>query len=309
MARSLSVPAAKTPPSTSDPLSSLISLTVLISLNLCVGRALIDSSVAPLIPFISSRTPRNDMIHGRQQHIIAHKMKGIAYPIQLKEADSYLAFRASLFCTFQLSADVLRPPSSSEDRVKEKRPDCDEDIANIGEEDSQRIQVHNPKPKQIMEFADGLSSCRDELKPRGDSESDESEDEGSPLCSILITCSLLSQFSVCSMSKGDASVGLSPVGSSEQPADAEAPASAETKSMAALQRELPHLRRRHSPTGHFLLQARHHLGPIPQVLPFPLSVFPSRHQHNNTCLHLPLRLPPRLHSQEPHRPPPGITVL
>nr|GLL27700.1 Os05g0179050 [Ipomoea trifida] len=90
MARSLSVPAAKTPPSTSDPLSSLISLTVLISLNLCVGRALIDSSVAPLIPFISSRTPRNDMIHGRQQHIIAHKMKGIAYPIQLKDFENLI---------------------------------------------------------------------------------------------------------------------------------------------------------------------------------------------------------------------------
>lgn len=43
-----------------------------------------DSEVAPLVLFVSSLNPITDMMQGRQQHIIAQRMKGMAYPIQLK---------------------------------------------------------------------------------------------------------------------------------------------------------------------------------------------------------------------------------
>jgi hypothetical protein len=43
-----------------------------------------DSEVAPLVLFVSSLKPITDIMQGRQQHIIAQRMKGIAYPIQLK---------------------------------------------------------------------------------------------------------------------------------------------------------------------------------------------------------------------------------
>lgn len=42
-----------------------------------------DSLVAPLFCVRSSLNPRTEIIQGRQQQIVAHKMNGIAYPIQL----------------------------------------------------------------------------------------------------------------------------------------------------------------------------------------------------------------------------------
>jgi hypothetical protein len=75
--RSFSVPAATTPPSLTPEL-------LLFNLNLYVGRASIDSGVAPLVCVRSSLNPRMEIIQGKQQQIVAHKMKGIAYPIQLK---------------------------------------------------------------------------------------------------------------------------------------------------------------------------------------------------------------------------------
>lgn len=84
IARSFSVPVAIKPPSSpSEFLFPLLPVPLVLTLYLCVGRALMDSSVAPLTPCIFSRTPRIEIIQGRQQHIIAHKMKGIAYPMQL----------------------------------------------------------------------------------------------------------------------------------------------------------------------------------------------------------------------------------
>lgn len=40
--------------------------------------------MAPWVWVPSSLKPRTEIIQGRQQQIVAHKMKGIAYPIQLK---------------------------------------------------------------------------------------------------------------------------------------------------------------------------------------------------------------------------------
>jgi hypothetical protein len=73
-ARSLSVPGAKTPPPPSFP-SVLRGFFVL---NLYVPRALIASEVAPLFSFRSSRKPIKEIMQGRQQHISAQRMKGIA---------------------------------------------------------------------------------------------------------------------------------------------------------------------------------------------------------------------------------------
>lgn len=83
--RSFSVPVATTPPSLTPELLSLsLPLLLFFNLNLYVGRASIDSGVAPLVWVASSLKPRMEIIQGRQQQIVAHKMKGIAYPIQLK---------------------------------------------------------------------------------------------------------------------------------------------------------------------------------------------------------------------------------
>lgn len=82
--RSFSVPAATTPPS---PTLELLSLSLLLldffNLNLYVGKASIDSAVAPLVCARSSLNPSMETIQGRQQQIVAQRMKGIAYPIQL----------------------------------------------------------------------------------------------------------------------------------------------------------------------------------------------------------------------------------
>ena len=80
--RSFSVPAATIPPSAAPELLSSPFL-FLISLNLCVGKASIDSGVAPLVCVRSSLNPRIEIIQGKQQQIVAHRIKGIAYPIQL----------------------------------------------------------------------------------------------------------------------------------------------------------------------------------------------------------------------------------
>lgn len=72
--RSLSVPAATTPPPTSIP-SPLRDFFVF---NLYVLKALIASAVAPLFWFRSSRKLIREIMQGRQQHINAHRMKGIA---------------------------------------------------------------------------------------------------------------------------------------------------------------------------------------------------------------------------------------
>jgi hypothetical protein len=80
--RSFSVPAATTPPSLAPALLSSPFL-FLINLNLYVGKASIDSVVAPLVCVRSSLYPRTEIIQGKQQQIVAHRMKGIAYPIQL----------------------------------------------------------------------------------------------------------------------------------------------------------------------------------------------------------------------------------
>jgi len=81
--RSFSVPAATTPPSWPS-----VSLPEpwrrFLVLNLYVGKALIDSEVAPLVLFVSSLKPITDIMQGRQQHIIAQRMNGMAYPMQLK---------------------------------------------------------------------------------------------------------------------------------------------------------------------------------------------------------------------------------
>jgi hypothetical protein len=70
----LSVPAAKTPP----PLSFPSPLRAFFDLNLYVPKALMAYGVAPLFWFKSSRKPITEMMQGRQQHINAHRMKGIA---------------------------------------------------------------------------------------------------------------------------------------------------------------------------------------------------------------------------------------
>jgi hypothetical protein len=72
--RSLSVPAAKTPlpPSFPSPLRGFFNL------NLYVPNALIASELAPLFWFKSSRKPITEIMQGRQQHISAQRMKGIA---------------------------------------------------------------------------------------------------------------------------------------------------------------------------------------------------------------------------------------
>ena len=81
--RSLSVPAATIPPSW--PSASLPEpWRRFLVLNLYVGKALIDSEVAPLVLFVSSLKPITDIMQGRQQHIIAQRMNGMAYPMQLK---------------------------------------------------------------------------------------------------------------------------------------------------------------------------------------------------------------------------------
>lgn len=72
--RSLSVPAAKTPPPSSPTSPSW----TLFDWNLYATKVLIASVVAPLFRSKSSWTPRMDIIQGRQQHIIVHKMKGRA---------------------------------------------------------------------------------------------------------------------------------------------------------------------------------------------------------------------------------------
>jgi hypothetical protein len=43
-----------------------------------------DCEVAPLVLLVSSLNPMTDIMQGRQQHIIAQRMKGMAYPMQLK---------------------------------------------------------------------------------------------------------------------------------------------------------------------------------------------------------------------------------
>lgn len=74
MARSLSVPAATTPPSILlEPL-----LLLFFSLNLWVGNAFIDSGVAPRGWVKSSLYPRIEIMHGKQQHIVVQRMKGMA---------------------------------------------------------------------------------------------------------------------------------------------------------------------------------------------------------------------------------------
>lgn len=83
IARSFSVPAATIPPSDALELFSLLFLLFFI-LNLYVGRELIESWVAPRFWEKSSLMPRTDIIQGRQQQIVAHRIKGIAYPMQLK---------------------------------------------------------------------------------------------------------------------------------------------------------------------------------------------------------------------------------
>ena len=81
--RSFSVPAATIPPSW--PSASLPEpWRRFLVLNLYVGKALIDSEVAPLVLFVSSLKPITDIMQGRQQHIIAQRMNGMAYPMQLK---------------------------------------------------------------------------------------------------------------------------------------------------------------------------------------------------------------------------------
>ena len=74
MARSLSVPAATTPPS----LLLEPPLLLFFSLNLWVGNAFIDSVVAPRGWVKSSLYPRIEIMHGKQQHIVVQRMKGMA---------------------------------------------------------------------------------------------------------------------------------------------------------------------------------------------------------------------------------------
>ncbi|BAS92545.1 Os05g0179050 [Oryza sativa Japonica Group] len=74
MTRSLFVPAATTPTPTSFPSPS----RVFFDLNLHVPKALIVSALAPLFWFRSSRNPKIEIMQGRQQHINAQRMKGIA---------------------------------------------------------------------------------------------------------------------------------------------------------------------------------------------------------------------------------------
>jgi hypothetical protein len=127
---SLSVPAATIPPSW--PSASFPEpWRRFLVLNLYVGRELMDSDVAPLVLFVSSLKPMTDIMQGRQQHIIAQRMKGMAYPMQLKVRNTIhnlagsnvsnkrlgqcLIHRRKLFCLylykFGASAEEERPPN------------------------------------------------------------------------------------------------------------------------------------------------------------------------------------------------------
>ncbi|BAS81285.1 Os02g0787533 [Oryza sativa Japonica Group] len=67
-----------------------------------------DSEVAPLVLFVSSLNPITDMMQGRQQHIIAQRMKGMAYPIQLKVRNTIHNLAGK---KFGASAAEERPPN------------------------------------------------------------------------------------------------------------------------------------------------------------------------------------------------------